>query len=153
MRPAPTPAPVAPTPPAPVEDIWGTYSAAWKKDAPVSTYGNVLGGATSDWKPATFQPFDVSKYLRRGAGTTGSSSSNGSQPWWEAQPKAAPKAQQPWWEALTQDLPEDAPTAPATPSYKPAYKAYVPRGNAWAKPYTPAVKWEAAPVKSYWWQK
>lgn len=154
VRPEPTPAPVKPTPPpAPVEDIWGTYSASWKKDS-VSSYSNIVGGASSEpWKPATFQPFDVSKYLRRGAGRTGVPSNSSAQPWWEAQPAAAPKAEQPWWEALTQDLPEDAPSQPAATSYKPAYKAYVPRSNTYAKPYTPAVKWEAAPVKSYWWQK
>lgn len=123
----------------------------------MSSYSNIVGGVNpTAWKPATFQPFDVSKYLRRGVGTT-SYGNTAYKPWWEKQeqPTAAPRAQQqPWWHALSQDLPEDAPSTPAATSYKPAYQAYVPGRGTQPQRRTPAVSTTPAAGKtSYWWQK
>jgi hypothetical protein len=160
VKPVPEPvkAPLpAPTPLPTVDDVWGNYSASWKNKS-ASRYSSVIAPSNDPWKPTTFQPFDVSKYLLRGARKATPASTGGAAPWWEAQPAAAPKTELPWWEALTQDVPEDAPTtpSPAKPtSYKPAYKPYVPRQSSYSAPYTPAVKWtQSAPASEtkYWWQ-
>jgi len=164
VKPEPVHVHQAPAPvkfePAPSNDIWGGYEAAWSKPRPATSYSNVTAAPAGGdaWKPATFQPFDVSKYLLRGRETSHTyGAKTTAAPWWEAQPAAAPKAELPWWEALTQDMPEDASSdahyaKPATSPYKPARKAYVPR-STYTKPYAPAVTWAPAPVQEYWWQK
>lgn len=160
VKPEPTPVKVAP--PAPpklpeVDDVWGSYNASWKtKSSSGSRYANIVAPSSEPWKPTTFQPFDVSKYLLRGARKAAPASTGTAVPWWEAQPTAAPKTGLPWWEALTQDLPEEAPSTPTTTSYRPAYKPYVPRSNTstYSTRATPAVTYSSGTKKAgkpYWW--
>jgi len=64
----PAPKPVHSTPSAD-EDVWGNYLAAWNKPRPATSYAAAKPAAEGAWKPAAFQPFDVSKYLLRGRET------------------------------------------------------------------------------------
>ena len=137
------------------DDVWGGYLAAWSKPKPATSYEETAKAA-GPWKPAPFQPFDVSKYLLRGRETKASTGTKSTgKYWWDAAPAAPAKGgKQPWWDAMTQDMPDDAPAAPEEhypAPRKPAYKPYVPR-STYTKPYAPALKWQAAPAKGYWWQ-
>ena len=148
------------------DDVWGSYQASWGK-ATATTGATAkpaaFTGGESSWKPATFQPFDVSKYLltsrtaNRKYGTPGATATNGGgKHWWEGQGSGQASGEQPWWELMAQGMPDGSPATPEAHApaahYKPARKPYVPR-STYAKPWSPSVKWQPAPVREYWWQK
>lgn len=109
LSPAPTeyygslaPAKATPLVKTPVDDIWGSYLAKWKK--PEHTNYKKDTPYKEPWKPASYQPFDFGRYALRGRGPAVGDEGDAPRKayWWE-QPKAArvPGKQLAWWEQLT----------------------------------------------------
>ena len=165
-RPEPTPAPHHAPGPAPAahalkhsdDDIWGGYRAKYAGPTPAP---HAAKPVQASWQPRPYAAFDVSQYLAKGRAALDRIDAHGShghhddEPYWWEEPSGAGHGHDaPWRDEPTAYPPVGGGGRGAAPAqhYKPAYTPYVPR-SARPTPGAPRVKYEAKPLKKYWWQK